>query len=372
MQFKEVVGQRALKKQFIQEINEDKISHAQLFTGRTGYGSLALALAFVQYLFCENRQTEDSCGECSGCRKVKNLQHPDLHFSFPVVLKHGKVSDLFLDKWRNQILEKTPYFSITDWTTILDPKGPKPIINVDESQNIIKKLSLKSFEGGYKVMIIWMADRMNLECANKLLKILEEPPCKTLFIVINEDTEALLPTILSRCQLVTIPKIDANELENYLKRTHSISSSALQSILGRVEGDLISALGLCDTEVENIMHQQFVQLMRVSYKKDVIAMLDWAEEISSKNADEQKNFIVYCLHMFRQSMLKNYTADQLTRISDEENDFLGKFSRFITGNNVSDFMQTMNESYYHLERNANTKLLFTNLCFKVMRYIHFA
>lgn len=372
MQFKDIIGQQELKNHFIQQINNDKISHAQLFLGQPGYGSLPLALAYSQYLFCENKSETDSCGQCPSCRKVNDLQHPDLHFSFPVVLAIDKKSDAFLPEWRKQIKEN-PYFNLTQWTKRIDSKERKPIIGTDESQEIIKKLNLKSYEGGYKIMIIWMAEEMNSTCSNKLLKILEEPPAKTLFFLVCESQDYILPTIISRTQLVKIPRIKMTEFSHFLRAKHSLNSSIADSLAARTDGDYIEALEMLGDHLEEDENRNlFIKLMRVCYKKDVIPMMDWADEASALSKDRQKVFLRYALHMFRQSMLKNYTENQLTRVSEEEEAFLKNFSRFISGKNVFDFMDTFDKAHYHIERNAHSKILFTNICFKVMRYIHFA
>lgn len=372
MQFQDIIGQRELKQHFIQEIEQEKVSHAQLFLGKNGYGSLALALAFSQYLFCENKQPMDSCGVCPACKKVSDLQHPDLHFTFPVVLAQHKTSNGALDLWREQ-LKNTPYFDLSHWGSFIDPKGRKPIIGSDESQEILKKLALKSYEGGYKIMIIWMAEEMNPPCSNKLLKILEEPPAKTLFLLVAENQEKLLPTILSRTQLVKIPRIISDDLSLFLRNKGGFSQVLIDSVVGRVDGDVVEALELLSaSDAQEQNRDLFIQLMRVCYKKDVIAMMDWAETLTSFSRDHQKTFLNYCLHMFRQSLLRNYTDNQLTKISEEEEAFLKNFAKFITGNNIHDFMKTFNDAHYHIDRNAHAKLLFTNLCFNVMRYIHFA
>lgn len=372
MQFSQVVGQRELKAHLIQEVKSDKISHAQLFLGTSGHGSLPLVLAFVQYLFCENKSESDSCGVCSSCRKVSELQHPDLHFSFPVVQAIHKFSDQFLPQWRQQIKEN-PYFDLNQWTQRIDDKGRKPIIGSEESLEIIKKLSLKSYEGGYKVMVIWMAEEMNPTCSNKLLKILEEPPAKTLFLLVSESQDQLLQTILSRTQLVKVPKIDLDELATSLREKYQVDASTALSVAAQTEGNRIEAeLILTANEDKDINREWFIQLMRVCYKKDVIPMMDWAENMAGIGKEKQKNFLKYALHMFRQSLLKNYTDNQLTRVSKEEDQFLHNFARFITGNNITDFMEQFNDAYYHIDRNANARILFTELCFKVMRFIHFA
>lgn len=369
MQFSSITGQEELKHHLVREVQSGKISHAQLFLGKPGYGSLPLALAFVQYLFCENKSETDSCGECPSCRKVSELQHPDLHFSFPTVLAIAKKSDAFIKDWRAQVKEQ-PYFNLYDWTKRIDSSERKPIIGVDESLEIIKKLNLKSFEGGYKVMIIWMAEEMNADCANKLLKILEEPSPKTLFILVAEAQEKLLTTILSRTQIVKVPMLSTESVQLALEAKGYHRNTA-SSIAGRSDGDMLEAISALGDQDENDHNRDlFIQLMRVCFKKDVGLMLDWTDAIAASTREGQKQFLKYALHMVRQSMLKNYTQDMLTRVSQEEADFLKNFSRFISNNNIMDFMQLFNESHYYIERNAHSKLLFTQLCFQVMRFIH--
>lgn len=369
MQFSSIYGQDGLKQHLIQEIKDDKISHAQLFLGKAGYQSLPLALAFVQYLFCEDKGETDSCGVCAACRKVSDLQHPDLHFSFPVVQAIAKTSAHFLKDWRAQI-KSNPLFDLHDWTKRIDPKERKPILGTEESVEILKRLALKSYEGGYKVMIIWMAEEMNTTCANKILKILEEPPARTLFILLSESSDQLLTTILSRSQVVRVTSLPLDTVQIAIEKA-GFSRTQAESIAARSEGNLIEAFRLLgDQEEIDLNRELFIQLMRVCFKKDVNAMLDWSEAISGLSREGQKIFVHYALHMVRQSLLKNYTQDMLTRVSKEEADFLGKFSRFISNNNALDFMELFNDAHYHLERNAFSKLLFTQLCFQVMRFIH--
>ena len=369
MQFSEVTGLEDQKTVLCKEVLNDMVSHAKLFLGKMGHGGLPLALAYTQYLFCKNRSETDSCGVCASCQKLNNWQHPDLHFSFPVVQAIRKTSDPFLNDWRTQLSE-SPYFSLNNWGRRIDEKERKPIISTDESQEILKKLSLKAYEGGYKVMIIWMAEEMNTSCANKLLKILEEPTKDTVFILLAEQLEKVLPTIVSRTQTTRIPRIDSDNVREFLRKK-GVKSTDLETIVIRAEGDLIVANDLLDLQGYQVeLINQFVQLMRVCYKKDVLQMLDWAENLATCSREQQKTFLEYALHMFRQSILKNYTQNQLTRVSVEEESFLANFSKFITGNNILDFTKTFNDAHYHLERNANAKILFTSVCFKVMRYIH--
>lgn len=370
MQFKDVIGHETLKKQLIKEISEDRISHAQLFLGKTGYGGLPLLLAFLQYLFCTNRTDQDSCGECASCKKVRQLQHPDIHFSFPTVQAISKTADPMFKEWKELVL-KNPYFNLNQWISHSDSKGRRPIISKHQSEEIVKKLSLKSFEGGYKVSVIWMADEMNPVCANKLLKIIEEPPAKTLFILLVEKQESIMPTILSRTQLLKIKQLPDVAIQTYLSSIGIKDEELVKSIVARSEGDLLKTIELSSSQGENNQNRtDFIQLMRVCYKKEVLPMMDWAEKMAGYGREEQKNFILYALYMVRQSMMKNFTSDQLVRASKEEIDFLNKFSRFITGNNVLEFTSLFNDSHYHIERNAHAKMLFTNITFEIMRYIH--
>ena len=370
MQFKDVIGQQALKKQLIKEVNEDRISHAQLFLGGLGYGSLPLILAFVQYLFCKDKNGDDSCGKCASCRKISQLQHPDVHFSFPTVQAITKTSDPAFSEWKEMVLTQ-PYFNLNQWIYKSDPKGRRPIISRHQSEQIVKKLSLKSFEGGYKVSIIWMAEEMNTVCANKLLKIIEEPPKNTLFILIAEQQETIMPTILSRTQILKVKQLLDTDIEKYLYNKGVADQELVKSIVARAEGNLIEADQLAFSQGDNNQNQKdFVELMRVCYKKEVLAMMNWAEKMAKLGREEQKNFLLYSIYMIRQSLMKNYTEDQLLRASKEEIQFLNKFARFITGNNVLDFTNLFNNAHYHIERNAHGKLLFTNITFEVMRYIH--
>lgn len=371
MQFSAIVGQEEIKQRLIDEVRNEKVSHAQMLLGKPGYGGLGLAIAFVQYLLCKNPQESDSCGTCSSCVKVQKLQHPDLHFVFPVVQSISKTTDYFLSDWR-EMIQESPYFDLNDWTKKIDPRQRKPIISVHESDEIIKKLSLHAFEGGYKAMIIWMPEEMNISSANKLLKILEEPPKKTVFILVAEAQEKLMATIISRTQTISVPHVDFEHVRTYLQ-ANNIGASSAESIASRVEGDILKAKRITgDQEEQDENRDYFIQLMRVCYKKNVIDMMNWAEDISAFGKERQKQFLLYSIHMFRQSLLKNYTNDQLTRVSEEEDGFLQNFARFITGNNIMMFTEAFDKAVFHIDRNANSKILFTNLSFDVMRFIHVA
>ncbi|WP_417264914.1 ATP-binding protein [Brumimicrobium sp.] len=370
MLFKDVIGHSDLKQKFISDVRDNQVSHAHLFLGNVGYGGLPLTLAFVQYLMCEDKKASDSCGVCSACNKVQKLEHPDVHFSFPTVQTNSKTSDPQFALWKSLVLEN-PYISLNEWINQSDDKGRKPIISVHQSEEIIKKLTLKSFEGGYKVSVIWLAEEMNAACANKLLKIIEEPPKDTVFILIVESEENMLPTILSRTQITKIKQLNNDELSQFLQSKKNVSQDLIRSIVSRTEGDLSLALELLNAgDNVNSNFSRFVELMRVCYKKEVLPMFNWADAMSKLGREEQKHFLKYALYMVRQSLMKNYTEGQLMGTSSDEAEFLAKFARFITGNNVLEFNQLFNDAHYNVERNAHSKLLFTNITFEVMRYIH--
>jgi DNA polymerase III subunit delta' len=370
MQFSAVIGQAALKEQLIREINSEKISHAKLFAGKNGHGSLAIALAYCKYLLCENKQETDSCGSCHSCKQMSDFVHPDVHFVFPLVLANNQLSSAYFSEWRGQLITN-PYFDLLHWTKTIDTKERKPVIGTEESIDIQKKLSLKAYQGNYKVMIIWCADEMNTTCANKLLKILEEPTPYTLFILTTENQQKLLPTIQSRTQTTIIPRISLLDLTHQLVDIHGLEERTAKTIAAFSDGNYIRALELVNDDASNITYRdQFMNLMRCTYKKDVIAMLDWAEELSATSKERQKLFILYSLHMLRQSLANNYIGMASLPVSDEEASFINKFSPYISGNNISDFLKTFDEAYYHIERNAFAKLLFTQICFQTMRYIH--
>lgn len=369
MLFKDVIGQRDLKQSLINQVKRGNIPHAQLFNGQSGYGALPLAIAFVQYLFCVNKQENDSCGTCPSCKKMQELQHPDLHFAFPMVKGISPISNTHLEPWR-EIIKENPYFDLYSWIQKIDTKERKPIIGVHESKEIIKKLNLKSFEGGYKVMLMWQIEQMNMDCSNKLLKILEEPQDKTLFILISSSLDAILPTILSRTHVFNIPRIEHNELSSYLSSEFNMSDEEASTNASFSEGNLFFSIrNQLDTSSDNYF-DYFVLLMRVCYKKDVLNMLDWASQMANLSKESHKLFIKYSLHMFRQSLLFNYQEGESLKVSEKEREFLNNFARFISGNNIELFMNHFNKAYNSIDRLANSKILFTQLTFWVMRGIH--
>lgn len=366
MKFSEIIGQHDVKRRLIQSVNENRVSHAQLFLGTTGSGSLALAIAYAQYICCENKQASDSCGACKSCVKYQKLIHPDLHFAYPVALsKEIRTSTNVITEWREAVLAN-PYLTVNDWFDFLEAENKQPIIGTDESTEILRKLTLTTYESEYKVMIIWPAEKMNPAAANKLLKILEEPPDKTLFLLVCENEDQLLRTILSRTQLVKIKKIDDSSLSQALVQIHGQSTEDAQVISQLAEGDYGVAKKLL-SENENAAWNltSFQNWMRAALKFDMQKINGLLNEFNELGRERQKNYLSYCLHVVRECMILNYADKSLTKVTKKENEFLQKFSPYINANNCLQFTEELNKAYMHIERNANPKILFLDLSFKI-------
>lgn len=365
MQFSEIIGQQDIKQRLIQSVNENRVSHAQLFLGNTGSGSLALAIAYAQYICCENKQEQDSCGTCKSCVKYQKFIHPDLHFSYPVVLsKDVRTSTDVLPAWREAVLAN-PYLNINDWFDFLEAENKQPVIGTEESAEILRKLTLTTYESEYKVMIIWMAEKMNAAAANKLLKILEEPPDKTLFMLVCENEDQLLRTIISRTQLVKIKKIDEQSLEQALVSKHGLSADEAKSIALMADGDYgIAQKLLSENESAEWSLTTFQNWMRACLKFDMQKINSLITEFSELGRERQKNFFAYCLHMVRECVMVNYADNSLTKVTAKEMEFLKKFAPYINADNCMQFTEELNKASMHIERNANPKILFLDMSFK--------
>jgi DNA polymerase III subunit delta' len=366
MQFKEIIGQYEVKQRLIQTVNDGRISHAQLFMGPEGSGNLCMAIAYAQYIACANRQTDDSCGSCPACIKYQKFVHPDLHFSYPIISSPKiKTSTAVLTDWREAITEN-PYLNLFDWLQFLGGENKQGIIPVDESAEIMRKLSLTTFEGGYKVMIIWMPEKMNTQSANKLLKILEEPPDKTLFLLVTENEDQLLRTIISRTQLVKLNKIADADLIQALMNKHQLQEKDATRIAYLADGSYNEAkLLLINSQEESFNFTQFRTWMRICFKRDALAILKWVDEMAGIGRERHKNFLKYGMGIIREALMLNYNNPSLVRLQGDELDFALKFAPFINGNNVELVMDEFNKSLQHVERNANTKILFTDMSLKL-------
>ncbi len=372
MQFKDVIGQVAIKKRLIDSVKDSRVSHALLFSGGQGTGKLAMALAYSQYLNCRNPSDTDSCGECPSCKKYQKLIHPDLHFVYPVVKSpkfKDPVSDNFIDKWREQVL-KNPYFNINIWNGNIDVENSQAQIYVTESNEIIRKLNLKTYEAEYKVMIIWMIERMNVQCSNKLLKILEEPPPKTLFILITESDEQLLATIRSRTQLVKFPAIDQESMIKALEKNPATEGKNLQGLAHLANGSYIAALDLLTPDEDTTAYfEQFTKIMRLTYKRDWMSIFDWVDEVSSTGREKQKSFLLYSMRMIRENFMLNLNQPQIVFLNGQEKSFSEKFSPFINERNILIFADELEKAYRDISQNGNPRIIFLDLSMKITKII---
>lgn len=365
MLFREVIGQQEAKDRLIRSVRDGRISHAQLFLGPQGSGSLALAVAYAQYISCKEKGENDSCGACSSCIKYNKLVHPDLHFVYPVALsKDVRTSTDKAAEWREAFLSN-PYLSLFGWFESLGAENKQAVIGVEESGEILRKLSLTTYEAEYKIMVIWQAEKMNQAAANKLLKILEEPPDKTLFLLVCESEDQLLRTIVSRTQLIKIHKIAERDMIGALVERNNLSPEAAEKVAHLADGDYTEAqLLINDNENAAQNLSSFQKLMRASIKFDPKAVISWIDEISASGRERQKNFLTYALHIIRESVVLNYGDASLVKLGADEQEFVKKFSPFIHGGNLERFMDELNKAHYHMERNANAKILFMDLAFR--------
>lgn len=375
MQFKDIIGHQAVKQRLIQSVGGNRVSHAQLFLGSTEAGSLALALAYAQYITCENKSVDDSCGKCPACIKYNKYIHPDLHFAYPVALskEKGKEVETSTDvapQWREALLAN-PYMSLNDWFNFLDAENKQPIIGVKESGEILRKLSLTTYEAEYKIMVIWMTQKMNTEAANKLLKILEEPPEKTLFLLVCENGDQLLKTITSRTQLVKINKIDDASLVQALKEKFKLEDIHARSIAQLAEGNFNVAKKLVQENEDATFHlTTFQTWMRACIKFDIKKINELIEQLAKLGREQQKIFLSYCLHLVRESTMLNYGDTSLVRLTEKEMEFMKKFSPYIHAGNVLLFTEELNTAYMHIERNAYPKILLLDMSFKFNEFLN--
>jgi len=372
MQFKEVIGQDNIKQKLIQAVSEDRIPHAQLFVGPPGNGKLALALAFAQYINCPDKTERDSCGVCSSCRKYARLIHPDLHFTVPVIktdsIKNPTSSD-YMAKWRPYFLEN-PYPQYQKWMQQIADENKQGAIYVSEAQDLIHKLNQKSYEAEYKVSIIWLPETMNITCANKILKILEEPPTKTIFILISEAEEKLLSTIRSRCQFVRVPKISDHHLQIAIANMAESTNTNPATIARLARGNYFMALEIMQNdELRNYNLRQFTLIMRNGYGRKLQEILSWSEEVAGIGRVRQMGFLKYCGEFLRENFLFNLKEPDLIYMDDQERDFSQKFSPFINEKNVIYLFREFEKAYTDISMNGNAKLIFTDLGLKVSKLI---
>ncbi len=364
MLFKDIIGQENLKNELVKMVSANRIAHALMFLGSEGSGSLPISLAFAQYICCENKQENDSCGECKSCKKFNNFAHPDLHFIFPISKsKETPNSDYFLTEWR-EILTENPYFGLNDWMVKIGSENKQALIGVEESSSMIKKLNLKSYEADYKIIIIWLPEKMNSRASNKLLKILEEPPEKTLFFLVCENDISLLPTIISRVQIIKLRKLNDNDIKSNIAKKHQLTEDKINQIVFIADGNYNKALILTENN-DNLNFNTYRDWMRMCYSGNVLELITWANKFSSEGREKQKGFLTYGQSIIRECLLLNNNAVSMIRLSGEEFDFVKKFSPFINMKNIEAIINEINKAFYHIERNVNQKIVFIDLSLKM-------
>lgn len=374
MLFKQVAGNNNIKEILIQQVQKNRVSHAQLFFGSEGSGCLAMALAFARYICCHQKQENDSCGACSSCIKFDKLVHPDFHMVFPVNSRNSanKITtcDELLTDWRSMLLNH-PYFNLFDWLKSLGIENKQGNISAEEGTNIIRKLNLTTYEGGYKIMLIWMPECMHPTTANRLLKILEEPPEKTVFILVTESPEQLLSTIKSRVQAIRFRPLSQSEMSFFLQNELELSQEKSEGVAALSDGNLNLAIKLAqeDSFIKKDI-ADFLDWMRICYSLNIPKLLEWVNNMSELGRENQKNFISRTLQFLRQALLLNLKLPGLVNLSEEEKAQLIKFSPFVHAFNSDDMYEALDKAYYALERNAHAKMLFLNLSFKIGRLLN--
>jgi len=379
MLFRDIIGQEETKEQLRRSVHEGKIPHARLFSGISGIGKLQLALAYAQYLNCPHRTQTDSCGVCPTCLQYAKLQHPDLHFAFPIVKTDaGDTCDAFMEPWREIILNRH-YFDLDDWYRALGVETKQGMIYENESAEILRKLSLKPFGDGYKVMIIWQPEKMNASCANKLLKLLEEPPQQTLFVLVTEHPEQLLSTILSRVQRTEIPRLTNEEVAAALS-ARNVNPSLAKDIARIANGSYLQALKKSEESEDNQQElRDFIALFRDAYTVGVLKdpikkyeslkrLRQWSLDMADPKVgrERQKHFLQYAQQQVRENYIRNYAQPELNYQLEPEQEFSVKFAPFIHSGNVEQIMAQLDTAERQIEQNGNAKIIFFDLCIQMI------
>ncbi len=369
MFFKDVAGHQELKRKLIQNIRNGRISHAQLFLGMEGSGKLALAIAYARYLACKDPGEEDACGKCSSCIKYNKLAHPDLNFFFPnPAQKKGDTtlcSKDYMEPWRDYLMQNK-YVSLNEWYNKVQMENKQGIISVADCSEIIRVLGYTSYESEYKVVIIWMIERLYHSAAPKLLKILEEPPDKTLFLLVSESHEQVLPTILSRTQLVKVGRLSDDEITEGLINLYGIDPATATQAAFQADGNFYRALTLCSNDETDINHTNTLkEWFRSCYRYDPQAIVKQVEEIAKTGREKQKNLLNFALEIFRQSTLINYQAGELVKTHPVAGEFISNFAKVLQPQVAATLCEEFSRAIYHIERNANPKILFTDLSLRI-------
>ena len=380
MQFSQILGQDYIKNHLVKSASSGRIPHAQLFVGPEGSGTLPMAIAYAQYILCLNSGDENSGGNDACNLKFESISHPDLHFIYPTVttedVKTKPKSLDFIADWR-QFLSENPYSGLFDWYRTLGVQNKQGEIRVEDASEILRLLALKSYEGGYKIMIIWMAEKMNIPASNKLLKLLEEPLDKTLFILIAENEEDIIQTIRSRCQVLHFNRLSEKVIADALVSRENLNPRVASKLAHQAQGNFNKAIQLLREDGEDVYFEKwFVDWVRGAFRAKGNAaaiqdLISWSEQIAGLGRETQKKFLHYCIDMFRQALLLNYQTTTLVYMEPKIEKFkLENFAPFVNGNNINDIFRELSDAVYHIERNGNAKIILTDLSIKLTRLIH--
>ena len=372
MYFRDIIGQSDIKKHLIDSVHKGYVPHARMFYGAEGIGKLPLAIAYARYLNCTNQGKTDACGKCPSCSKFDKLAHPDLHFAFPMVQKRAEkllVCDHYLPQWRSFLNEKT-YFSLTDWLQYINAKNAQGMIYAQESEEIIRKLNLKVYEAKYKIMIVWLPEKMNLECANKLLKMIEEPPARTIFLLISEDLDKVIPTIKSRCQPIYVKPIEFQDMISAITNTYSLTLNDAQSVAHIANGSYSKAIQLIEAGDDSQVYLKlFDKMMAAASSRRIKSIKEVADELSKTGREVQKSFLEYSLRMFREYFVSNFNAPELVYLNRHEQQLRQRYSAAINETNIEVLAQEFSLAHKQIEQNGNAKIIFLDLCLKLTMLI---
>jgi DNA polymerase-3 subunit delta' len=363
MYFRDIIGLHDVKQHLIDSVRRGFVPHARMFYGAEGVGKLPLAIAYARYLNCENRGESDACGECPACSKFDKLAHPDLHFVFPVI--KSKVCDEYLSDWRD-FLSKNRYFNLSNWLGFIDAQNAQGLIYAKESEEIIRKLNLKVYEAKYKIMVVWLPEKMHESCANKLLKMIEEPPDNTVFLLVSEELEQVLQTIQSRCQPLHIRALESSEMIAAIRQNYSLEEADAQVVAHIANGSFRKAIEIIQSSDETKENFDFfVKMMRASVMRNIKGIREVANEIAAIGREKQKSFLMYCLRMFREYFVSNFNQPAIVYINEAEKQFGERFAPFINERNIEKFNSEFSLAHRQIEQNGNAKVIFLDLCLKV-------
>lgn len=368
MYFKDIIGQEDIKERLIQSAKTGFIPHAQLFTEQGGAGAFPLALAYARYLNCQHPSEEDACGKCPSCLKYDELAHPDLHFVFPIVSKKEKkkeVCDDYVSEWRD-FLQNRPYFTLDQWMDYMDAGNSQALIYSKESDEIIRKLSLRIYEAEYRILLVWLPEKLHQTCANKLLKVIEEPPLNTIILMVSEAPDLILGTIQSRAQRIHVRPIQEEAVTNALIQQYKLTPEDAKQVAHLAAGNYIQAMEAISMGEENkFFLEQFKAMMRNSWTRNVKGMKTMADILGGIGRERQKNFLAYCQHLIRENFIYRFQSAELNYMNKEERDFAVNFSPYVNERNVMELMDELAKAERHIAQNVNAKMVFFDIGLRI-------